>query len=269
MSQKGSDPFADTGVSFRRRGITTGVPRRRRIELPGSVLHVGSRGVDQRTIFLDLADRRRFLVLLADVVTRFRWRCMSYCLMTNHYHLVLELREPNLSDGMQSFNGRYARAFNDRHARTGHLFEHRYWSEIVTRESHILSLARYVALNPVRARLCQSAGDWPWSAHGALVGERPPGFVDVEAMLCHFDEDPQRARSLYASYVAGEDPDAAALATAVADPDRDRAIARAHLELGYPIPAIAEAMRCHPRTVRRRLAAMSPKGSDPFVPRCP
>jgi REP element-mobilizing transposase RayT len=174
--------------------------------LPGSVLHVGSRGVDQRTIFRDRADRTRFLVLLADVVTLFRWRCLSYCLMTNHYHLVIQLREANLSGGMQSLNGRYARAFNERHVRTGHLFEHRFWSELVTREAHILSLARYVALNPVRARLCRSAEDWPWSAHGALAGERPAGFVDVEAILCHFDEDPRRAAWLYSNYVACDDP---------------------------------------------------------------
>jgi putative transposase len=91
------------------------------------VLHLASRGVEQRPIFRDDVDRRRFTRLLADVVTDQRWRCITYCLMTNHYHLVIELQEPNLSDGMRRLNGEFARTFNERYERVGHLFERRFW----------------------------------------------------------------------------------------------------------------------------------------------
>ena len=117
--------------------------------------HVGSRGVDRQTIFVDRHDRSRFLTLLADVVAKFGWRCLSYCLMTNHFHLVIELRQANLSAGMQSLNGRYAQGFNVRHGRVGHLFERRFWSRLVTREAHILALA------VLPSELVNAADGWP------------------------------------------------------------------------------------------------------------
>jgi REP element-mobilizing transposase RayT len=172
------------------------------------VIHVGSRGVEQHPIFRDDVDRRMFLRLLADVVTQQRWRCVTYCLMTNHYHLVIRLEEPNLSVGMQRLNGEYARSFNERHGRTGHLFEKRFWSEVILRETQLLNLARYIALNPVRASLCRAPRDWLWSAHRTLLGECSPGFVDVEAILCHFDADPERAVRGYADYVDRDVDDA-------------------------------------------------------------
>jgi hypothetical protein len=118
---------------------------------------------------------------------------------------VIELRETNLSAGMQRLNGEYARMFNDRHRRSGHLFQGRFWSTLIRQESQMLQLARYVALNPVNANLTASPGGWSWSAHRALVAQAPSDFVDVAGMLRHFDEDPERARQRYAAFVGDGD----------------------------------------------------------------
>ena len=200
---------------------------------------------------------------MAQVVADQRWRCLTYCLMTNHYHLLIQLQAPNLSEGMRRLNGEFACMFNERHERVGHLFERRFWSEVVVRDSHLLTLARYIALNPVRANLCRTARDWPWSAHRALLGDRPREFVDVNAILGYFDANPEIAVRRYANFVNDEVADTAIdpeLVALLAQPDRDQAIARAHVELGYTIHAIADAIGCHPKTIRRRLAAVVPKG---------
>jgi REP element-mobilizing transposase RayT len=239
-----------------------GVPRPPRVELAGGIFHVASRGVAQQAIYRDDEDRGRFLGLLAEVVLEQRWRCLTYCLLGNHFHLVIQLRDANLSVGMQRLNGEHARLFNQRHARSGHLFQGRFWSKLVTRDAHLLELSRYVALNPVEANVCAMPDEWRWSAHRALIGEDPAGFVDVEAMLSYFNDDPDRGRTQYATLVAAGrgtgsadiDPRLRELATSC---DRDEAIARARLELGYGIAEIATALDCHPKTVRRRLAAMS------------
>lgn len=179
------------------------VPRTPRIQLPGGIYHVGTRGVRQQPIFVDDRDRQRFVALLGEVVRATGWRCLTYCLMGNHYHLVVQLREPNLSIGMQRLNGRYAAMFSARHRRPGHVFERRFWYSMVSRDEHLFALVQYVALNPVRAELCATAGDWRWSAHRALAGEEPAGFVDVAGALSFIDADQRRARTQYAALVEG------------------------------------------------------------------
>ena len=253
------------GPKSPRLGTWKGVPRPPRIETPGEIFHVASRGVAQQAIYRDDGDRERFVALLREVVHAERWRCLTYCLMGNHYHLLIQLREPTLALGMQRLNGEYARLFNRRYERCGHLFQGRFWSKPVRRDAHLLGLARYIALNPVQANLCRTADEWRWSAHRALVGDERVDFVDDAALLGYFHSDLERGRLKYAVFVASATPPAAPfvdgdLQAVLARPDRDRAIAHAHHGLGYPVAEIAAALGCHPRTIRRRLAALSPKG---------
>jgi DNA-directed RNA polymerase specialized sigma24 family protein len=175
-----------------------------------------------------------------------------------HYHLVVQLTEPNLSQGMQALNGRYGREFNERYAHEGHVFQRRFWSKPVRTEAHLFGLARYVALNPVRANLCAIAAGWPWSAHRSLTRRAPPGFVDVAAMLSHFHEDPVRAGRMYAAMVEQEEPGTtqrvdARLAEILAFRDRREAIAHA-ARLGYGAEQIAATLGCGLRTVHSALA---------------
>jgi REP element-mobilizing transposase RayT len=134
------------------------------------VVHVGSRGVDRRTIFEDDDDRRAFLSLLAAAVREGRLRSLNHCLMGNHYHLVVEALDEPLGLVMRDLLGGYARGFNQRHGREGHLFERRFWSACVTSLKHMVALARYAAYNPVAAGLCRAPDEWAWSAHRELVG---------------------------------------------------------------------------------------------------
>ena len=119
----------------------------------------------------DDRDRTAFLTLLAHVVDRYGWLCHAYCLMDNHYHLLLETPQANLSLGMRQLNGRYTQAYNRRHERVGHLFQGRYTAILVEKEAHLLELCRYVVLNPVRAKMVAHPRLWSWSSYRATVGE--------------------------------------------------------------------------------------------------
>lgn len=108
------------------------------------------------------------------------WRCHAYCLLTNHYHLLIETPEPTLADGMHCLNGRWARWFNKRYSRVGHVFQGPYGAECVSTDEHLLELFRYISLNPVRAGLCEAPEDWPWSSFAATVGlAEPPSFLTL------------------------------------------------------------------------------------------
>jgi len=122
-----------------------------RIELAGALYHVTSRGDERRPIFFEDGDRSAFLAVLGEVIARFGWLCHAYCLMTNHYHLLVETPHANLSQGMRQLNGVYTQYVNRSHRRVGHLFQGRFKGILVEKESYLLELARYVVLNPVRA----------------------------------------------------------------------------------------------------------------------
>jgi len=141
-----------------------------RLEFPGALYHVTTRGNAREPIFLDDADRDLFLRCLGEVVLWQRWLCHAYCLMTNHYHLLIETPEANLSRGMQRLNGRYSQRFNRQHQRVGHVLQGRFTSILVERESHLLELARYVVLNPVRAGMLDAPETYPWSSLRATIG---------------------------------------------------------------------------------------------------
>jgi len=178
------------------------VPRPLRLQLAGGLYHIGARGNRRQQIFSDETDYRRFLEILAAVIERFQWRCHAYCLMTNHFHLVIETPEPNISEGMQLLNGTYAQWFNLRYGYQGHLFQGRFFSELIESAYHLLELSRYVVLNPVRAGLCSDPGGWPWSSYRAFVGEvRRAAFLTVDWVLGQFGREPSRARETFRRFV--------------------------------------------------------------------
>jgi REP element-mobilizing transposase RayT len=165
-----------------------------RIECPGAFYHVTSRGNARAPIFLEDRDRRLLLRILSDVVARYRWVCHAYCLMTNHFHLLVETPEANLSRGMRQLNGLYTQRFNRAHERVGHILQGRYGAVLVERDAHLLELARYVVLNPVRAGLVGDAEDYPWSSLRATLGlESAPEWLKTGALLVRFGS---RARYL-------------------------------------------------------------------------
>lgn len=170
------------------------MPRQPRVQFEGAIYHLTARGNRRQAIFVDERDRELFLQFLTRVVRRFGWRCHAYCLMTNHYHLLVETPQPNLSVGMHLLNSTYAHRFNWRHGFTGHLFEARFHSVLVERESHFLELLRYIPLNPVRAGLSPTAGDWRWSSYAAATGRAtPPPFLTLERILWEFGPGRRRA----------------------------------------------------------------------------
>jgi putative transposase len=173
-----------------------------RVEYEGALYHVTSRGNAGAKIFLDDTDRARFLEILAIVVKRFGWICHAYCLMDNHFHLLVETPMPNLSQGMKHLNGVYTQWFNRRHRRSGHLVQGRFKSVVVEKESYLLELARYIVLNPVRGKMARSARDWPWSSYRATAGQAdPPEFLTVDWLLSQFDDDAKRAVLAYRQFV--------------------------------------------------------------------
>jgi putative transposase len=185
------------------------MPRPPRIQAPGALYHINSRGNRREPIYLDERDRRIFLSLLGQVVRRYEWLCLSYCLMDNHFHLLLETPKPNLSAGMQRLKGAYGRWFNDRYGLVGHLFQGRFHSELVAGDEHLLEVGRYIVLNPVRAGLARRAEDWPWSSYSATIGpRRPPAFLSVESLLQHFG-DGWVARAKFRAFVEEAQTEAA------------------------------------------------------------
>ena len=173
-----------------------------RIEFAGALYHVTSRGDRREAIYEDDQDREAFLGVLAEVVERFNWICHAYCLMTNHYHAVIETAEENLSKGMRHLNGVYTQASNRRHQRVGHLFQGRYKAILVDRDAYLQELSRYVVLNPVRAGLVDSPGEWPWSSYRAMVGEGPvPKWLAVDGLLRDFGSTRKPACLRYQRFV--------------------------------------------------------------------
>lgn len=160
------------------------VARPLRIAFEGALYHVTSRGNARAPIFLGDADRYLFLDVVGEVVVRHRWGCHAYCLMDNHYHLVLDTPRADLSSGMRQLNGLYTQRFNRRHGSVGHVFQGRFKGILVERESHLLELARYVVLNPVRAGLTTCAEDYRWSSLRATVGLcAAPSWLALDATL--------------------------------------------------------------------------------------
>lgn len=173
-----------------------------RIEYPGAVYHVTARGNARMATFLDDADRRRFLALLEEVVVRFKWACHAYCLMENHYHLLVEISTGNLSTGMRHLNGVYTQYFNRRHQREGHLFQGRYKAILVERDNYLLEVCRHVVLNPVRTHVTERPEDYSWSSHRATAGmDEAPHLLTTHWVLSQFGPDRAQAQQHYHDFV--------------------------------------------------------------------
>ncbi len=173
-----------------------------RIEFAGALYHVTSRGDRREAIFEDDTDRETFLAVLAAVVDRYNWICYAYCLMTDHYHLLVETVEGNLSKGMRQLNGVYTQASNRRHGRVGHLFQGRFKGILVDKDAYLLELSRYVVLNPVRAKMVRSPERWRWSSYRTMIGEAPvPGWLAADGLLSQFAVRRAVARRRYQKFV--------------------------------------------------------------------
>jgi len=173
-----------------------------RIELAGGVYHVTSRGDRREAIYRSDEDRAGWLAVLGQACARFNWRCHAWCQMTNHFHMVLETPDANLSQGMRQLNGVYTQQFNRRHALVGHLFQGRFKAILVERETYLLELARYVVLNPVRAGMVARPDDWSWSSYRAMVAAAPtPEWLETDWLLGQFGDERAQAQAGYAAFV--------------------------------------------------------------------
>ena len=183
--------------------IFTSMARPLRIEFAGALYHVTSRGDKKAEIYLNDGDREQFLNTMKEVCSRFNWVIHAYCLMDNHYHLLVETPESNLSLGMRQLNGVYTQKFNRMHDRVGHVFQGRYKSIIVQKESYLLELSRYIVLNPVRARMVRSAKNWPWSSYRATIGvAESQGGLNTDWLLAGFAKRKSTAIERFKEFVA-------------------------------------------------------------------
>jgi putative transposase len=178
------------------------MPRAPRPRLANGVYHVTARGNRGEEIFTSDSERRRFVHLLAKNAQACGWQCFAYCLMTNHFHLLVATPRPNLPEGMHGLNSAYARWFNWRHGFEGHLFQRRYHASLIESDHHMLESCRYVLLNPVRARLSPSPCAWRWSSYRATVGlDRKPRFLALDPILVYFGRDVAAAREAFRRFV--------------------------------------------------------------------
>ena len=217
-----------------------------RIEFPNALYHVTARGDRREDIFEDDTDRQAFLGILARVVEQFNWLCYAWCLMDNHYHLLIQTPDANLSKGMRHLNGVFTQTSNRRHGRVGHLFQGRFKAILVDSDAYLLELARYVVLNPVRAGMVRKPQMWLWSSYRASLGLAPAEpFLAVDGLLAQFANRRAVARARYAKFVA----------EGIKAPspwrDRNRAIAKAHATGAYSYQQIAEHFGVHFTTVGR------------------
>jgi putative transposase len=260
-----------------------------RIPLAGGAYHVFARGNAKQAIFLDDRDHEVFLDLMAEVLSRFSWKCLAYCLMPNHYHLVVRTQGADLSRGMRQLNGVYAQRFNARHDRVGHVFQGRFGATLIQADEHLLQAIRYVVLNPLRAGLVSRPEEWPWSSQRELLRPTRGQVLSIPELLALFDGSTETGQRRYLEFIAAEGPqlefesapilgdgeftakhlaqrstdqeisrdpwreNRPALSDLLPAEDLDRAIDEAYRVHGYTMREIADAIGCHYATVSRRL----------------
>ena len=173
-----------------------------RLEIPGGVYHVTSRGDRRESIYESDDDRSQWLEIFSKVCHRHNWLVHAYCLMDNHYHVVVETADGNLSKGMRQLNGVYTQYFNRQYNRVGHVYQGRYKAILVDKEAYLLELSRYVVLNPIRAHMITVIDKWPWSSYPYMIGKRRvPDWLETSWLLSHFSLQPKRARAKYIDFV--------------------------------------------------------------------
>jgi putative transposase len=179
-----------------------GVGRAERVEVAGGLYHVNVRGNNRRPIYFGNWSGRLFVRLLGQTAARFGWSVLAYCLMTNHYHVVLEISEGGLSNGMCELNGAFAKLSNKAVERTNHLFGRRFWSELIEDDEYLLTACRYVLLNPERAGAIADARCWRWSSLAATLGYvHRPTFLAAGKLLEYFGGDSPAARERFAGFI--------------------------------------------------------------------
>jgi len=248
---------------------------------PGAIHHVTSRGNRRAAIYHDRRDHFIWLDTLAETVEKHELKVHAYCLMPNHYHLLIETVHANLSESMHQLNAIYCQHFNRRHGLTGHVIQGRFHAVPVTKDRQLLAVARYVSLNPVRAKLVADPADWPWSSHRHyLFPDEAPDWLETNWLLSQFGTgDLSQRIAAYAKFVANgigmpnplklhaERPNpfrerAQPLITyATAYPDRNEAMAKAYQSTAYTRQEIAEHFGVSARTVARAINKFAPKVS--------
>ena len=165
-----------------------------RIEYPGAHYHVINRGNAGGDIFISERDKEKFFEYLEKAVERYGIIIHAYCLMTSHYHLLIETPLPNLSQAVKWINVSYATYFNRKRNRRGHLFQGRFKSIIVDADEYLKPLSRYIHLNPIRAKMVDKLDSYPWSSYPAYVGKRKPlAWLEIDWLLSLFDKRPKQA----------------------------------------------------------------------------
>jgi putative transposase len=175
-----------------------------RIEYPGAVYHIIYRGNNRQAIFRDDADRKRYLEKLSLYCQEKNVDLLSYCLLSNHVHLLVETPEGNLSKMMQAFQTSYTVYFNKRHGRTGHVFEQRYKARVVDKDNYLLQVSRYIHLNPVSARIVERPQDFRWSSYGSYLKGKGLTGLKTESVLAYFSGSRSRQLRQYRDYVEGD-----------------------------------------------------------------
>jgi len=176
--------------------------RQLRIEYAGALYHITSRGNAQEIIYRNDTDRTEFLLLLSQTCKRFNWYCHAYCLMDNHYHLLIETNSSTLSKGMKYLNGTYTQFFNRTHKRVGHVYQGRFKAILVDKDNYLLELSRYIVLNPVRAGMVRSAKDWQWSSYCATTGLiKAHTCLTTDWLLSSFSKKRLKAQQAYRLFV--------------------------------------------------------------------
>lgn len=179
------------------------MPKCARVFAHSDTYHITTRGNRRGAVVFDEHDYRRWEWLLTRTMKRHRWRCLGYSLLPNHFHLLVACSNKSLGPGMNLLNGMYGQAFNRRHGYVGHVFQGRYGSEAVESDRHLLEAVRYIALNPVRASLCERPEEWPWASYAITFGLRAdPVGVAIADLLAHFGSEVTTARNRLASFVA-------------------------------------------------------------------
>jgi REP element-mobilizing transposase RayT len=229
------------------------MPRRRRIELAGAVHHVSGKTPSGRVLFLDSADRQRYLRLVAREAEDRAWSVLTFCLMTNHVHLLVRTPAPDLGVGFKRIHEDFARSLNHRHDMGGHVFGNRFYSDVVRTERHLIGCLRYIARNPVRHRACRHPRDWDWSAHRALAGlEPPPRFLDVDSAYSYLAPNATDARTEYLRLVAQTD---AGLLSELHQDGCDEWLVTAVDDFRISPADVADYLKVSTRSTYRRIAA--------------
>ena len=245
------------------------MPRRLRQQHAGATFHVIGRGCRGQPIFGTDEDREHFLYLLDDAVDRHDWQILNWVLMTNHYHLAVKLREPNLSDGMHRVHTLFGQRWNERNDSLGHVFFRRFTSVEVRSDDQFARLMLYIDLNPVRAGMCDHPHDWVWGGYNAIVGRRTSRrFHDADAGVYGLatDGEPAELRFQYAKRVTrrvgevrgrGTPTDVRPTLEEILDPGDALALLAASELWGYSSRAIGRHIGRSPSSVQRDLRALS------------